>query len=368
MPELVRAPRPVAVRWLVPVLGLVFAIVAVAFTPGQWWENALLALPVLLFAAWARWRGTIFALGVVTPAIVIVVCAGNELEPSMFLVSLLSLVAAAWEPRRWLAWIIVAVCIATPIIASPLGDGGLIWPIWVLGIGFPAAVGLIIRRLETVTAELAAARQELAERAVADERQRIGRDVHDLVGHGLAAVMLHLTGARHVLHRDPDAADRALRTAEQVGRESMHELRRTVALLRSDSPADDQPPASLRLVHELAGTYAGGGLDLDYAESGELEAVPPATALATYRIAQQALANAARHAPAARTVVRLTATDNTLELLVESHGAARTRGTGGHGLASMRERARVAGGQLEAGPSEVGWTVRCRLPLTGGAG
>src|SRR5690606_18998196 len=182
------------------------------------------------------------------------------LEPSMFLISLLSLVAAAWEPRRWLAWVLVAARMPTPIIGTPPGHGGRIRTVWVLGIGFPAVVGVITRRLDLVTAELAAARQELAQRAVADERQRIGRDVHDLVGHGLAAVMLHLTGARHVLRRDPDAADRALQTAEQAGRASLQELRRAVDQLRREEDDTSAPAPGLGQVRELVATYRSAGL------------------------------------------------------------------------------------------------------------
>lgn len=362
-----------AARWFVPVLAALFAAVAVIFTPGTWWESALVIASVGLFALWVRWPAIMPVLGLFTPAAVFTACIGGDLEPSLFLTSLLALVAAAWEDRRWLAWAIVILCILTPVLSSLAAPHERIgWPVWVLGIGFPAVIGLIIRRLERVSAELARARQELAERAVIDERRRIGRDVHDLVGHGLAAVMLQVTGARHVLHRDPAAADEALRVAEEVGRESMQELRRTVELLRSETAPTDAPPASLRQIRQLARTYAAGGLRVDFTESGDLDAALPSQALAAYRIAQQALANAAQHAADARTVVRLKVTPEVISLHVESiepggaapHGHDERPARTGHGLTSMRERARVAGGEFWAGPTATGWSVRCELPAT----
>ena len=104
--------------------------------------------------------------------------------------------------------------------------------IWIMGIAFPWALGRLAARQSEMAIELDATRRDLAQQALLEERRRIARDVHDLVGHGLAAVMLQVTSARHVLHRDPAAAEEALRSAEDVGRRNMKELRRTVALLR----------------------------------------------------------------------------------------------------------------------------------------
>ena len=109
--------------------------------------------------------------------------------------------------------------------------------IWVVGIVFPWVLGRVFVRQAQLAAELDATRRELAQQALLAERRRIARDVHDFVGHGLAAVMLQVTSARHVLRRDPASAEEALRSAEEVGRRSMEELRRTVTLLRSDDEA-----------------------------------------------------------------------------------------------------------------------------------
>ena len=147
----------------------------------------------------------------------------GQLEPLMFDASLLAvgrraLVALARSPRcRW-------ACSRRPrpsrraLIQDP---AELAVGIWILGVTFPWMIGRAVARQLQLAAQLDAARRELARQAVLTERRRIARDVHDLVGHGLAAVMLQVTSARHVLRRDPAAAEEALRSAEEVGRRSM---------------------------------------------------------------------------------------------------------------------------------------------------
>jgi signal transduction histidine kinase len=355
--------EPLAGRRLVTPLAALFFLAALV-DRGQGWEVALLAVPVVLFAIWSVRPRFMPVLAVVTPVAVAAALWNSAHEPGVFLLSLLSLTVAAWEPNRVFAAVIVVACVLTPVAVDVLSpDAHVAWGIWSLGILFPAVLGLTIRRLEQVTAELARARQELAERAVIDERQRIGREVHDLVGHGLAAVMLHITGARHVLRRDVDAADEALRTAEEVGRASMQELRRTVELLRREEDATDAPAPGLAQVSDLVTTYRSAGLPVRLEADGDLT-VPATVGLTAYRIAQQALANAAEHAPHAQTTVSVDVTGTAVRLAVDSDGVTPRDSTArGHGLISMQERARVAGGRLVAGQAATGWTVRCVLPL-----
>ena len=150
--------------------------------------------------------------------------------------------------------------------------------------------------------ELEGTRRQLAQQALLAERRRIARDVHDFVGHGLAAVMLQVTSARHVLRRDTDAAEEALRSAEEVGRRSMQELRRTVTLLRSDDEAGVAAPVpTASEIPALVDQARAGGLAVEL-QREETSRGSPSVGLALYRIAQEALANAARHAPRARTV------------------------------------------------------------------
>ena len=131
----------------------------------------------------------------------------------------------------------------SPVAASLIQDPSEIAVgIWIMGIVFPRVFGRAAVRQGDLAAQLDATRRELAEQALLAERRRIARDVHDFVGHGLAAVMLQVTSAHHVLYRDLGAAEEALRSAEEVGRRSMRELRRTVALLRSDDDVGVAPP------------------------------------------------------------------------------------------------------------------------------
>ncbi|MEO6956522.1 MAG: histidine kinase [Antricoccus sp.] len=179
-------------RRLIPFLAAIFGVLAIVVDPTRfWWRVAVLLVPIALFAAWYRWAISLsfVALGVFI-AVPIAQWAG-ELEPSMFLVSVLALCAVGWEPNRFLAYAIIVLCVVTPLVLSmALPFASISWAPWVGGTIYPAVLGWTIRRQEALTVELARARSELAERAVLDERRRVARDVHDLVGHGLAAVLL----------------------------------------------------------------------------------------------------------------------------------------------------------------------------------
>jgi signal transduction histidine kinase len=240
--------------------------------------------------------------------------------------------------------------------------------IWIVGIAFPWALGQAVARQARLAAELDATRRELAEQAMLSERRRIARDVHDFVGHGLAAVMLQITSARHVLRRDPDSAEEALRSAEEVGRRSMQELRRTVALLRSEDDGKVLPPLpSAKDIPVLVDQARMGGLAVELRLRGDLSAVSPSVGIALYRIAQEALANAARHAPRGRTVLGLELADGRVVLVAETSGSSSASPVDPDrprfGLIGMRERVAALGGELVAGPTTEGWRVRCRLPL-----
>ncbi|WP_161632187.1 sensor histidine kinase [Nakamurella lactea] len=371
-PRLRRAHLPVTARaWIAP-LAAIFALVTILSDPGDWWQVVLLALAVLLFAGWYRWPLIMPAMALAIPVLVGAAAWSGALEGGLFQVSLVALAAAAWVTNRILAGVIVAgSLLVPPALALVSPDAEINWAIWMGGILFPAVLGLIVRRLEQLTDELAGARLELADRAVADERRRIARDVHDLVGHGLAAVLLQVTSARHVLRRDPDSADEALRSAEDVGRRSMQELRRTVDLLRRD---DDAPDTSLPRLSQLRGLAESfGGVDgrhpIAYCAEGDLGAVDPAVGVTAYRIAQESLANAVRHAPAAATSLTVLVTGQQLTLTVDTVGPIiaadpnRSEKRRHYGLLGMQERAAVVGGQISAGRTSEGWTVRCELPL-----
>jgi len=358
-------------RALIPAFALGVAVVAAATDPPQTDADLVLcAAPVAAFATWTylpRLPLTALALAVIVP--VVAAQRDGALEPLLIDVSMLSFVVARWAASLAEAAALGVLAALAPVAASVVQEPSEVAVgIWILGIAFPWAIGRTSARQAQLAAQLEATRSELAEQAVEAERRRIARDVHDFVGHGLAAVMLQVTSARHVLHRDPQAAEEALRSAEDVGRRSMRELRRTVALLRSEEDGAVAPPVPRAeeigaLVHDAR----AGGLAVELHAGGELSRIPPGIGVALYRIAQEALANAARHAPAATTVLRVEAAGGWASLVAETTGptitAAGDPDRPRYGLIGMRERASALGGELTAGPTPEGWRVSCRLPL-----
>lgn len=363
-PDVFRAAIPWGAAGLV--------VVAALTDPAGWAELLALALGGAAFGVWARWpRLPMLALtaGVLVP--VVLAQSTGGLEGAMFLVSLLAVVVGGWTTSTAILAAAMLAALASPWVVAAVQPGDSFgWQIWLLGISFPGVMSLIFRRQEVLRAQLVAARSELAEQAAAEERRRIARDVHDLVGHGLAAMLLQVTSARHVLRRDADSADEALRSAEEVGRRSMAELRRTVALLRSDGDsAVAAPLPGLADIGALVDAARSGGLTVEYQAAGDHDAVDDGIGLALYRIAQESLVNAARHAPGSGTVVRTSVEAHQVVLRVDSIGAAPQPVPGGespgrgYGLQGMRERADAVGGAVYAGPTDGGWQVRCTVPL-----
>jgi signal transduction histidine kinase len=365
------SPQADQLRPLVPFFALVIAIVAAVTDPSSTADLLLAALPVGAFTVWVyvpRLPLLALSLGVIAP--VVAAQRTGQLEPLLFEVSLLSFVVAFWAPSLGVAIALGLLATATPVVASLIQDPSEIFVgIWIMGILFPWVIARAAARQRQLAARLDATRRELAQQAVLDERRRIARDVHDFVGHGLAAVMLQVTSARHVLRRDPDAAEQALRSAEDVGRRSMQELRRTVALLRSPEEGAVAPPLpSAGDIPALVDHARAGGLAVQLRTQGDLARISPGVGVALYRISQEALANAAQHAPHARTVLAMEVADASARLVADTAGPTvassstepeRPR----YGLVGMRERATALGGEFAAGPTPEGWRVSCRLPL-----
>lgn len=300
----------------------------------------------------------VVVVGVVTAQV------GRDLEPALFLVSVLAAVVTRAGPLTWRSAVLVAVLVATPVASELVGDE-LSNGLWLLGILLPAAMGWLIGRKERLTERLAQARLALAEQRVAEERQRVARDVHDLVGHGLAAALVQIASARHVLRRDPEAADEALEIAERVARSSMGELRMTVAALRDPEDAARSLP-SAGDIEELVSSLRASGQEVSLLTHGDPETVDAVAGLVLYRVCQESLANAARHAPGAPVVVELDVTAGGAAVAVRNGPAERSVVAEGNrprfGLQGMRERAEVVGGRVEAGPDGAGWRVRCVVP------
>ncbi|MFC9789115.1 sensor histidine kinase [Rhodococcus sp. NPDC127528] len=253
----------------------------------------------------------------------------------------------------------------TVAVTAELADVG----IYVGGVllGFEVGFALLWQN-RALEAERSGQRAEW-ERATIAERQRIARDIHDVVGHSLSVTLLHLSGARHALEsdRDVDEAIDALRDAERVGREAMADIRRTVGLLATEG-TDSAALPGVEDIAALVESVRGAGLSVSYRTDGSPN-VSPGTGLALYRITQESLANVAKHAPASAAAVRLEFTAAQARVTVENGLATRPRGhrRAGSGLTGMAERAAQLGGTVQAGPDPNAprWVVDARLPASG---
>jgi signal transduction histidine kinase len=252
----------------------------------------------------------------------------------------------------------------------------------VSGILFGGVVTLIayaLQRRAKRTAELEerAARfereREEAERdAVAEERRRIARELHDVIAHSITLMTVQAGAARLLLSEDPGRAREPVLSVEETGRHALAELRRLLGMLSADErEASLAPQPGLARLDDLLGQARVAGLPVELAVAGEPRVLPPGVELTAYRIVQEALTNARKHAGPARAHVLLRYRIEALDLEVTDDGrAAPTPDDGaGHGLIGMRERVALYDGTFEAGPCpEGGYAVRARLPLETGAG
>ncbi len=243
------------------------------------------------------------------------------------------------------------------------------WAPWTAGVTVALFAAALIQRQLVLVDQLRAAQAGLAERSRAEERNRIARELHDVIAHSLTVSLLHVTSARLAVEHDPADAARALAEAERLGRESLAEVRATIGLVRPQagdaaSPDGIAPPVPGldqvgRLVAQLRETGADIGLTID----GDTTALPATTGSAVYRIVQEALTNAIRHAPGRAVTVRVAVAGGQVEVAVDSAGPPALAGAGlGLGLVSMRERAQAVGGTCTAGPGGTGWLVHAVLP------
>jgi signal transduction histidine kinase len=328
-------------------------------------------VPVAAWAVWAFARNVpLAAVSVAVVVPVVVAQRSGQLEPVMFNVSLLAFAAARWSRSLATAASLGALAVATPLLVALVQDPmEVAVGIWMVAVVFIWVVGRAVARQDRLVVELEDTRRQLTQQALLAERRRIARDVHDFVGHGLAAVMLQVTSARHVLHRDAAAAEDALKAAEEVGRRSLQELRSTVTVLRrNDEAGVAEPLPAATEIPALVDHARTGGLAVELHTRGDLARIPPHIGVAVYRIAQEAMANAARHAPHARTMLGVELANGQVTLVAETNGpvaakSASERERPGHGLIGMQERAAAVGGECAAGPTRDGWLVSCTLPL-----
>ena len=212
---------------------------------------------------------------------------------------------------------------------------------------------------------LTAAEEERSKRAVADERVRIARELHDVVAHTLSVIVLQAGAGRRIAPDQPERAAGVLGGIEALGREALGDMRRLVGILRTGPEREHEPQPSLGRLPELADRVRSAGVAVDVRTEGEARPLPPGVDLSAYRIVQEALTNTLRHAGAGRAevVVRYRGTGVEVEVTDDGRGPSANGATGGHGLAGMRERVGMFGGELEVGSRDGGgFRVRAMLP------
>jgi signal transduction histidine kinase len=300
-----------------------------------------------------------------------------ETYPQILAVLIAGYSLGAYAPLRD-TLIALPVTVASVLVAAARGSGGDATPdplaafvllsiVWAVGRASQVRstqAAAHLRRAEKLDAD----RERQAREAVLAERARIARELHDSVSHRLAVIRMQAGGARAVAATRPDQAERSLDTIERVAQEGLSEMRSMLELLDDDDggPAERAPLPGLDRLDQLAADAESAGLRVDMQITGDPAGVPPAVALGGFRVVQEALTNAMRHAAGARVTVAVDAQEGCLAVAIADdggRGTARPRQPGtGRGLAGLRERVGLLGGTFLAGPVDGGFSVRAEFP------
>jgi signal transduction histidine kinase len=257
------------------------------------------------------------------------------------------------------------------IVLAMIADGSSLNVSGFLFFGFflggPFLAGIAIRIRREREHGLARERDERARAAVAEERARVARELHDIVAHAISVVVLQARGGRRSIDSDPEETRKALDAIEATASQALGEMRRLLGMLKGDDEALGlAPQPSLAAIGSLVDQVRRAGLPTEVHVEGVARELPAGVDLSAYRIVQEALTNALKHAgpgASARVVVRYGEDELQLEVADDGTGPVGSNGAG-HGLAGMRERVTVFGGSLESGPgAEGGFAVRAQLPL-----
>ncbi|RKF27158.1 sensor histidine kinase [Micromonospora globbae] len=380
-PDGTHGAAPWVVRWrsrlLDPVLALLLLLLGLLGT-GPASENqpgavppdgaayAAVAVAALVVAVRRRWpRATLAVSALATTAYLVL---GHAYGPILVAFIVAVYTVAAYLPVRPAALAAgpaLAVLLVHVFFSAGAAPGlvGLVpGAAWVV---VPFAVGVTVRLNRDAAARN---RSEQARRLADEERLRIAQEVHDVVGHGLAAIHMQAEIALHLMPTQPERAESALTAISRTSKDALDELRVTLAVVRRGDDGGERSPApGLAQVPALRDRLAGAGLPVTVEISGEPRALPVAVDLAGYRVVQEALTNVLRHAGPATAAVRIryAPAEVAVEVTDTGRGGAGVgRGVGGSGLAGMRERVTALGGSFDAGPAaDGGFRVYASLPV-----
>jgi len=293
--------------------------------------------------------------------------------PIFFSVAITTYSVAAHHPvRRSLpAWAATAVLLAVPAGTDADWDGPLLAAVQLAGfLSWSLAAWAIGTVVRTARASAGRSRAERERQQAYEERLRTAQDVHDIVGHGLAAISMQAGVALHVLERSPARARELLEAIRQSSQQSLDELRATLAVFRAsgaETEADRAPLAGLHDMDVLLTRMADSGVPVELRTSGEPVQLLSSVDNAAYRIVQESLTNVLRHADAASAEVHVAYGPDALVLEITDTGRGpRRTAPDGQGLAGMAARARSLGGSVHTGPGPTGgFLVRARLPIGG---
>jgi signal transduction histidine kinase len=282
---------------------------------------------------------------------------------------------AMWERLRpAIAGIaIAAVAVGVVIFAAGRGPGDYLWAAMLLGgtWGLGRAMRgrlLQVAQLTEIATRARLEREHEAAAAVAGERNRIARELHDIVSHGLSVMVVQAAAAESAVEDAPGEAIRSLRSIQDVGREAQAEMVRMLGLMRDGRDGQSLSPVpGVADVGSLVERMRAAGLPIDFTVDGEAQPLPGSVGLTAYRVVQEALTNVRRHAGAVETSVGLTYLPGSLRVAIwNAPGATPGPTGGGHGLMGMRERVAACGGRLSVTPGQDGsFEIVAALPLEG---
>lgn len=332
-----------------------------------WWAWPLVLAMALPVAVRRLWPQSVFS--AVTVASMLALSLGVLHEP-LLAVALTAYTAAVAGRRPGLrGWrILVAASLVLLLISVSAGMASSWWwspAVLLPGLGLVAALWTAGAATRERRAYAERSSEERRARAVADERLRIAREVHDIVSHALGVIAVKAAVARHVAPTRPDVAQDALAVIDDISRVALAEMRQALHLLRAGEDGAGGPPPDVGLP-ALVSRVAAAGLDVECELVG-LERLPEPTAVSTFRIVQEALSNVLKHAGRTRCRVTVSCGADEVVIDVQDDGPAGLRpaaGACGHGLRGMRERVALHGGDFQAGPLDRGrgFRVHARLP------